>query len=153
MQDEQKQKTRVSRSRGTIAVIVVVGLIAIGTFVWNRLLLPVRYELEIDRGTLYAGAPDTARIRARAINRSGGVIPMLRVPLRAELLEGHALGRLVPGEHELLFISSGVLEGEVRLRVMADDWPFPLLAELRVVVPVAQHFQSANSDSMTRSAS
>ncbi|MBR9975829.1 MAG: hypothetical protein KFF77_09640 [Bacteroidetes bacterium] len=151
MQDELEHTTRVSRRRGTIAVIAVVGLIAAGLFVWNRLLLPVRYELEIERGTLYVGAPDTARIRAQAINRMGGVIPFMQVPLRAVLLEGSALGRLEPGDHELLFITNGVQEGTVRLRVMADDWPFPLLAELRVVVSIAEHIPSANS--LTRSTS
>lgn len=144
MQNQLEQKTRISRRRGTIAVIAVVGLIAVGLFVWNRLLLPVRYELEIDRGTLYVGAPDTARIRAQAINRMGGVIPFMQVPLRAVLLEGSALGRLVSGDHELLFISNGVQEGTVRLRVLADDWPFPLLAELRVVVSIAEHSPSTN---------
>lgn len=143
---ETARRPAAGTGRLAMTAIAVIALVAAGLFAWNRWMTPVGYELVVGPGTLFTGASDTARIRASAINKAGGAIPFLHFTLRGEILDGRSLGRLEAGEGELLFISEGTQEGLVRLRVMLDDWPFPLLAEIRIVAPVAMSFLPPHPD-------
>ena len=134
--DTHSSSARPSR-RGAAWLILFAALAAFGMYAWNHYLRPMRFEVEIDRPTLFTGAADTATIRAYGINRAGGRIPFSAPAIRAELLEGKGLGTLLPGDTDARFVSSGAGEGVVRLRIHAEGWPFPMLAEIRIVAPVA----------------
>ncbi len=137
------------RLRGPLLLFALLALIAGGTYAWSSLLRSVRYEVEIEPAQLFSGASDTARIRATGVNSWGGRVPFSRPAISVKIVEGHALGRIAKGEGDgdVLFISDGMREGQIMLQVSVEDWPFPLLAVIRVAIPVAAgNFIHSRSD-------
>jgi hypothetical protein len=127
------------RRRGPLLLLAVLALVAGGMYAWSSLLRSARYEIEIAPAQLFSGARDTARISAFGVNRWGGRVPCSRPAISATIIEGQECGRIAEAGEEgiLLFISEGMREGTVLLHVTVEDWPFPLLAVLKVSIPVA----------------
>jgi hypothetical protein len=126
------------RHLGTWSILVVACLAA-GLYVYSAVLRSIRYEIEVDREQIYAGRPDTIRIRAYGVNRHEGRVPFSRPTLSADILEGSRLVRIAPaGEgSSVLLIYDGIGEGEVLLRITVAGWPFPMLATIRIAAAVA----------------
>ncbi len=128
--------------RATVLLLSFTALVAAGLYVWSSMLQTVRYELAVEPPTLFTGAPDSVRIRAWAVNRWDGRIPFSDPAIRVELLEGSELGSLAQrgGDHAWVFISNGLQGGTAVFRVFVDDWPFPMMAVVRIAAPVAAEY-------------
>jgi hypothetical protein len=135
--DNTGTPTKRSSQRPTIVLMATVILLAGGLAGWNVFLRVVRYEIDLDRTQLFTGTVDTVRVSAFGVNGRGGRVPFSSPAIRAEIVEGAQHGRLVEAGTSVLFVSSGMGEGEVLLRVFVEGWPFPMMVPIRIAAPVA----------------
>ncbi|MCZ7555390.1 MAG: hypothetical protein M5R41_03165 [Bacteroidia bacterium] len=137
-----------SSSRSSLRSILLLGaaLLCLAAGLWSYvyLLTPVRYELSLQPESLPAIPGASVELRAEGINRIGSAVPWSAQPLRCSLLEGEGLVELLyNADSSMVTVTSLGHEGLVQLRITVANWPFPLLASLRILAPLALfHFPS-----------
>ncbi|MFA6234817.1 MAG: hypothetical protein WC824_11660 [Bacteroidota bacterium] len=132
------------QQRPMLILIVLVALVAGGLYTWSSFLRSIRYEIEIEPPQLFSGMSDTARISAAGMNRWGSRVPFSHPSILVEVVEGAELGRIVEDKESgtVRFISNGIIEGQVVLRVVVEDWPFPMMVVINFAAPIAAWFSS-----------
>jgi hypothetical protein len=132
-----------SRSSLRSLFLLAAALLCIAAGLWSYvyLLTPVRYEVSLQPESLAALPGASVELRAEGINRIGSAVPWSAQPLRCALLEGGGLVELVySADSTVVTVTSLGYEGQVQLRITVADWPFPLLASLRILAPLAGTF-------------
>ena len=137
---------RRSSRRISVLLITTVALVAAGLFAWNNYFRSVRYEIDLDQAQLFTGSVDTMRLTGFGVNRAGGRVPFSRPRIEGDIVEGASLGRIERDGDGLRFISHGLRDGEVTLRIVVESWPFPMLVSFRIHAAFARILQWLRRD-------
>jgi len=126
--------------RSTLRLLIVLAVIAGGTFLHTSVLTSVTYEVNIDPPILYAGSADSALLRVHGVNRLGGAVPFSQPRIAVDIHDGHGLVDMEPSPDSTVYIlRPHDRAGLVQLRVRTGAWPFPMLASIRITAPLAAH--------------
>jgi hypothetical protein len=145
--DTTEQSGNIS-PRSSLRSILLLGAVLLciagGFSAYVYVLRPVRYEVLLQPETLPAVPGATVELRAVGLSRFGSTVPWSAQAMRCDVLEGGGLVELgYNADSTVATITSLGYEGEIQLRITIPDWPFPLLATLRIMAPMARsHFSS-----------
>jgi hypothetical protein len=142
--EQSGNMTQRSSLRSILLLGAVLLCVAGGFSAYVYLLLPVRYELQLQPEALPAIPGATVDLRATGVSRCGSAVPWSSQAMRCDILEGGGLVEVgYSVDSTIVTITSLGSQGEVQLRITIPDWPFPLLASLRILPPMAcSHFPS-----------
>lgn len=130
--------TQRSSLRSTLLLALVLIVLAGGVAAYTSFLVPVRYELSLQPESLPAIPGEKTELRVYGVSRSGSAVPWSGQMLRCDVLDGADLVELSYSDDSTrVTLTAKGTEGLVNLRIRIPDWPFPLLAELRIAAPLA----------------
>ena len=136
---EATSPTRTPRGRPVLLLGTSLVIITAALFLYGSVLTSVSYEVDLDPSLLYAGESESASLVLPGLNRLGGRVPHSAPRFRIAIEEGADLVHLEVAEDSARYTLHTVGEaGTVVLYCYTEEWPFPMIATLRIIAPMAQ---------------
>lgn len=135
---ESTSHTHAQRSRPVLLLGITLVAITAALFLYGSVFTSVSYEVNLEPQTLFAGQPVTASLTLFGVNRLGGRVPFSSPRFRIAIEEGEELIRAeAAGDSTRFTLRTVGVAGTVTLYCYTDEWPFPMIATLRIVAPLA----------------